>query len=165
MIEPGDINDKDILDNSKLEKASNGTIRFKYMLPNGSELVSEYFNPDHRREAIKAWLEAVRSAVTEVIKGKAAEKGRAAREAAMRAERDAQMQPAREQDTECKPPQKVADEDPVAHARNQVALLDGEVKHWTDESQRAARHLRTAQDKLRKWKQIVASFEAGEEDK
>lgn len=172
MIEPSDINDKAILDNSTQEKASNGSFRFVITLPGGQLLTSEWLNPEKKREAIKIWLEAVRNAIAGQAREKAAEKGRAVREAALKAERQRQFDavvegsvpPAREQDTDCKPPELTAESDPVHHAKNQVTLLEAEERHWLAESERATKHLATSRDKLRKWKLIVASFEAGEDN-
>jgi hypothetical protein len=178
MIEPGDINDKEILDATKQETNANGTFRFKIKLPTGQDLVSEWIRPERKREAMRAWLDTVRQSVAGAVQEKAAEKGRASREAKLKAERDKQMAeleadldtvpvrpPAREQDTDCKPPELTAESDPVHHAKNQVALLEAEERHWLAESERATKHLATARDKLRKWKLIVASFEAvGEKD-
>lgn len=175
MIEGSDINDKEILDTSRKETNANGTFRFKITLPNGRDMVSEWLNPEHGRKAMKLWCDAVREAWPEAAKEKAREKGAAARKAAAaarKAELDkivdsidprpcAPNQPtSREQDRGCAPVDTAAD--PCEHAKNQVALLEAEERHWLAEFQRAEKHLATTRDRLRKWKLIVASFDAGE---
>lgn len=168
MIEGADINDKDILDNSRQERNDNGTFRLKIKLPNGQELTSEWIAPENGRKAMKLWCDAVRQAWPAAVAEKAAEKGKAAR-LAQAAERrrklDAIVDAPNTQAPQ--PPdavQKAVDTvaDPCEHAKQQVALLEAEERHWLAEYQRAERHLATTRDRLRKWKLIQASFDAGE---
>jgi hypothetical protein len=168
MIESQDINDKDILERTRKESGQNGTFRLKYTLPNGQELISEWVRPENGKKALRNWVEYVRQAVPEAVRTMAAEKGAAARREALDAmlaePPAASTVPSREQDRDCKPEGLTPESDPVHHAKNQVALLEAEVRHWSETVQTGEKHLKNAQDKLRKWNQIVASFEAGDVD-
>jgi hypothetical protein len=167
MIEGPDINDKEILDTSRKETNPNGTFRFKIDLPNGQTMHSEWLTPELGRKAVKLWCDAVRQAWPEAVREKAAEKGKAARRQALDkllAEPPAPAADINQQaiDKLSRTVDKI--EDPLHHAKNQVALLEAEERHWMSEFTRAQKHLDTTQRQLRKWKQIVASLDAGEEE-
>jgi hypothetical protein len=164
VIEGQDINDGDILSKSTQEQHPNGkgAFRFKYKLPNGHELVSEWITRDHARKAMPLWCDAVRNGLVGYAEEKAAAKRANAKKAEPHPLDEKGLPPSRDMDRDCKPPALTSEADPVHHAKNQVALLEAEERHWLAESERATKHLTTTRDKLRKWKQIVASFEAGE---
>ena len=61
MIEASDMNDGDILRDTVQKNDGKGNIMFEYLLPSGRKLTSEWVNPDNRRKAIMAWLDAVKS--------------------------------------------------------------------------------------------------------
>jgi hypothetical protein len=160
MIESADINDSDILNKTVQEWSENGrTFRLKFVMPSGQPLVSEQITQEDAKKALKLWCEQVRVSVAADVKETARQKGEAARRKQLD---EILKEPAREQDRDCKPPL-TATEDPVHHAKNQVALLESEVRHWTGAVSVGQKHLEVARDKLRKWQTILASFEASGE--
>lgn len=61
MIEAGDINDNAILSNTVQSTDQRGFFRFKITLPSGRLLCSEWIAPDHKKQAIRNWVEVVRA--------------------------------------------------------------------------------------------------------
>lgn len=161
MAEGNDINDSDILSKTTQESGERDTIRFKFTLPSGHKIHSEWLAPDNRKKGLMLWVGAVREAWVADVEDMQAKK---------RAQAQPPPQAATLQDVEkvaARPIQQAVlaiDSDPCEHAKNQVALLDAEVRHWSNTVLDAETKLKAAQSKLRKWQTIVYSFEAGEKD-
>lgn len=62
-LEAADIQDSAIMAMSKQETNDAGKMKFIAALPSGRELSSEFFYPGRKRDALLAWLPAVRSAI------------------------------------------------------------------------------------------------------
>lgn len=62
-LESSDIQDSEIMGMSRQETNDKGRIKFLATLPSGRELSSEFFDPGKKREALLAWLPAVRGAI------------------------------------------------------------------------------------------------------
>lgn len=163
MLEASDLNDGAILQATRQETGGpNGSLRFKIKLEDGHEVRSEWIAPDQARKAIIQWCETIRQTAVQ-----------RAQEAAAR-RRPPIVDDASSLDTASatkEPPAvpagrgtKSPDEPPEAYARRQVALLEGEVKHWYDQFTIGQRHYHTAQRKLQQWKQILSQLETEADD-
>lgn len=66
-VEGRDINDADILNDTKQERDKKGNIRFNYLIadgtPTGHKIQSEWINPDNKRQAILTWVDVVRQTI------------------------------------------------------------------------------------------------------
>lgn len=62
-LESSDLNDGSILQATRQIGGPNDTVKFSITLPSGREFTSEYFQNDRKREALHAWLPAVRQQV------------------------------------------------------------------------------------------------------
>lgn len=62
-LEAADIQDSAIMAMSKQETNDKGKMQFSASLPSGREIHSEFFDPGRKRDALLAWLPAVRSAI------------------------------------------------------------------------------------------------------
>ncbi len=65
MIESGDINDGTILTATAQRTDARGFFRFVIKLPSGKDLCSEWIAPDHKKEALRKWIEVARGAIVE----------------------------------------------------------------------------------------------------
>jgi hypothetical protein len=60
-LETRDINDEDILKDTRQLNDGNGNIQFKITLPSGRTVNSEWIGPDNQKGAILLWVEAIRN--------------------------------------------------------------------------------------------------------
>lgn len=92
-LEAGDINDKEILDETKQESNSRGFIRWKYTFSDGRSpefIQSEWIDRDNARKAIFSWLELVRNSLVSRAHDARSEANAAARRATAEALRVAE---------------------------------------------------------------------------
>lgn len=163
MIEKGDINDSEVLSKTRQERGQNDSIRFLLTLPSGREIHSEWIPTDQQKKALFLWIDAAKDQILLDAEESAAAVKRARKppQPEIEVEEDpAAAHGVREMARKVAEQPKV--EDPIQHAKNQVALLVAEEAHWLAEFQRATKHLDTTRKMLRKWQTIVASLDAGE---
>lgn len=79
-LEANDINDKEILEQTRQENAPNGAIKFKIKLPSGREVASEWIAPDNQKGAILLWVAEIRNQIVADAAEKRAEARRIAHE-------------------------------------------------------------------------------------
>lgn len=65
MVEAGDINDTQILNATTQRKDARGLTQFLFKLPSGVEINSEWIPDDHLKQALRLWVDAVRSRIVE----------------------------------------------------------------------------------------------------
>lgn len=153
MIERNDINDSEVLSKSTMDKDDKGNIKFKYVLPSGKPLSSEWIRPDDRKRAMMLWVDVVKDNIIADIEDTRREQAQAHKKAVQTVDTVADV-------SHTKIPGTV--QDPVEFAANQVALLEAEERHWQGELERAKKHFTTAGIQLRKWQNISAALSAGD---
>lgn len=171
-FEESDLNDSDILSNTRQNNGPNESMQFLFTLPSGRIINSEFVGPEDRKRALMAWIGAVRgeilSDLRETRRAKIAESMKNAPQIAFCATdidpaELAELRPGKAimVDNGGSMSQHIApavSDDPAEHAAKQVAQLEKEVLHWTDELGKARVSYDTAVKKLEKWKKIMAAF-------
>lgn len=152
MAEANELNDSTILQGTTQEAGERGTVRYRYTLPSGHKIYSEWVAADNQKKALRKWVDVVREQWVLDVDELARKKSQAKVEATP-GQLSYEALAARKVDKTL---------DPLEHAKNQVVLLEAEVKHWSGELVIADKHLTVAKDKLAKWNQIIAAFAAGE---
>jgi hypothetical protein len=117
-VEASDINDGDIMANTRERVNGNGQFQFVYIPPDGSDPIeSDWISQDHKKKVILGWCEGVKSAI--ISRGQAGMQ--AANEAALEAKLKAKREEDMNADTSAKldaavPAAQVARTQPAGHA-------------------------------------------------
>lgn len=171
------IQDADILKMSIQEQhESKPLIRFACELPSGRKLHSEWLDPGKRREAVQAWLGAVRS---EIVADESEARLRAKAKAALAAAEQQESihqptvhsaappasssMPARpittaERASSSAPSVPSLSTDPNVFVRQAVVAAEQAVAYWRAESAKAIAELQAAEAALKKWRAIALSL-------
>lgn len=157
MLEKNDINDSEVLSKSTMEKDGKGNIKFKFSLPSGKTLTSEWVRPEDQKKAMMIWCDQVKTNIIADIEDTRREQAQAHKKAVQAADVVPEVRNA------VSSPQ--VSSDPLTFAQEQVKLLSIEVDHWTSELHRATKNLQSASEALGKWQTIIASLEASGEEK
>ena len=174
------IQDNDILKMSRQETNDAGNrIRFVATLPSGRDLHSEWLDPGKRREAVQAWLGAVRA---EIVADEEEARLQARKAALMaRAQQDTAREPqptapsvaipasTSNQTAErlstpvarglsSAPSAPSLSTDPNVFVRQAVAEADKRVAYWRAEAAKAIAETQAAEADLKKWRAIAQSL-------
>lgn len=151
-LEAADIQDSTIMGMSKQETNDTGRMKFIAALPSGRELSSEFFDPGRKRDALLAWLPAVRSAILADDE-----------EARAQAKRNATAIPAIVASVQhIVKPQLGAGEtdrmDPLDYVKGRRQQAELDLQYWTGVAVGATGEMEAARAALTKWTQIEQSI-------
>lgn len=157
-VESSDFNDQDILTNTRQESDGKGNVRFKYTLPDGHPITSEWISPDNKKKALMAWLDAVKS--TAVARGNEVE-----------AERNAKLRRAAQEKDPSKntpltglvksetPSFEIADDADLAYRGPDIGFSTSPATTITvDPLAFAQAQLRQAEALASKWRKVIAAL-------
>lgn len=152
-LEAADIQDSAIMAMSRQETNDAGKLKFIASLPSGRELTSEFFDPGRKRDALLAWLPAVRSAI---LSDDEENRAQAKKNAALA------QQTVAAAGHVTKPAKLGSGEtdrmEPLDYVKQQKGNAQYEVAHWSGMATVAVGNLERAKADLAKWTQIEQSI-------
>jgi hypothetical protein len=173
-LEGRDLNDGNILQATRQIGGPNDTVKFSITLPSGREFTSEYFQNDRKREALHAWLPAVRQQVVgdseeaenearrAFFEKQALEKRQAAERSQLIVPGPVEyVGPAQNESPTLEP---VGSMDALSHARRQVASALQSKGLALAAHVKASETLADAERNLRRWTQVLSVLESPEAD-
>jgi hypothetical protein len=175
-LEASDLNDGSILQATRQVGGPNDTVKFVITLPSGREFTSEYFQNDRKREALHAWLPAVRQQVVGESEEAENEAKRAYFEKQAREKRDADMQPKPDLIVSADPlsfsheplvlprSAELVPEDALSHAKRMVASALQSKGLALAAHVKASETLADAEKNLRRWTAVLHVLELPEAD-
>jgi hypothetical protein len=167
------IQDAEILKMSKQETNDAGNrIRFLATLPSGREIHSEWLDPGQRREAMKAWLAAVRAEIVRDEEEVHLKAKRARMEAMADGSESLDSAPPAEQASNAPihrvvpsttagrslPSVSTVMSDPALFIKQAVAQAEQNVSYWRAEATKATAEWQAAEAALKKWRGIATSI-------
>ena len=162
MTEHSDINDSWILGSTTQETNDKGQVKYRINLPSGRPLESGWVAQDMAKNAVHAWLSAVRDQVSADAQAKTDE----AKEIYLRKKRDEAMNassPVAQPSAEPARRSAVLSSDPVEYAKQMVDLLTVEHKHWVESCLDSTMKRRSCELNLLRWQTILESLTKGDD--
>lgn len=157
MVEAGDINDTQILNATTQRKDVRGLTQFLFKLPSGVEINSEWIPDDHLKQALRLWVDAVRSRIVEDAAALRRAKAKPSTPATTGTEQSS-ANTTRSSDTVAVASESIAASDPLEMARTTLASLDAKIVllHNHINAQQAV--LASAEIERKRWAKVVSAL-------
>jgi len=171
MLEAGDINDSEIITKTvQRSLPPHGFAQFVYTLPSGRKICSEAIPPDHMKQALRQWTQAVRDNILQDVEDERKQHIAAARRLQDEKARGALVQDLQETRQPVEAPKRsephdveFKEPDPTEMARTNLERLAVKIELLQQRAQCITNELSDALKAQKRWNRILLAA-TGEED-